>query len=124
MKISFAFVVCVLLFSGCSIGDNKNSGVEKVIACEEEANKSKLDSFITQFAQYGNRRPDKSFFRVREKFPTEICSPEINKYFFSFLLPYDDDWDCVVKELYYRPCYRIEQDNFHLVAMETCCDVV
>ena len=120
MKISFAFVVCVLLFSGCSGTPVSTKG----IACVEEANKSKLDSFITQFAQYGNKLPDKSFFRVREKYPTEICSPEINKYFFSFLLPYDDDWDCVAKELYYRPCYRIEQDNFHLVAMEACCDVV
>ncbi|MBR6805472.1 MAG: hypothetical protein IKM47_02985, partial [Bacteroidaceae bacterium] len=106
MKHIIFFIAYIMLLSGCSGSDSPNSAVEKGITCEEEYNKSKLDSFLTQFAQYGNRRPDKSFFRVREKFPTEICSPEINKYFFSFLLPYDDDWDCVVKELYYRPCYR------------------
>ena len=111
------FIAYTLLLAGCS-----GSGSTDSATCEYH--KEKLDTFLAQFAQYGSKLPDGSFFKVRENFPSEICSPEINKYSFSFLLPYDDEWDCVAKELYYRPCYRIEQENYHLVAIETCCDVV
>jgi hypothetical protein len=75
MKISIAFVVCVLLFSGCSIGDNKNSGVEKVIACEEEFNKAEFGSYLSQFAKFDGNGLDESFFTLRKQFPNEKWCP-------------------------------------------------
>lgn len=116
MKISIAFVVCVLLFSGCSIGDNKNSGVEKVIACEQEFNKAEFGSYLSQFAKFDGNGLDESFFTLRKQFPNEKWCPEISQSLFSAYLPHSCGTD--EKEYCYRPCYRIEMKNYHLLSMK------
>ncbi len=115
MRLLFTPIICIFLFWSCSNGCNPNVVYEQ--------HKEKFDSFLTQFAQFDGKQLDASFFRVRKQFPGERLSPEINKYYFSFLLPYDDECNCVTKELYYRPCYKIEKKNYYLVSMEACCDV-
>ena len=116
MRAVFTFIICIVTLGGCSYNHHSNVAVES-------SNIEKFDSFLTQFAPFDGKLPDDSFFRVREDFPGEKNSPEINKYYFSFLLPYDDDCSCVTKELYYRPCYKIEKKNFYIVSMNICCDI-
>ena len=112
----FTPLICILLFWSCSNSHSPN------VAVDEQYN-AKFDSFLTQFAQFDGKQLDESFFRVRKQFPNEKLSPIIDRYYFSFLLPYDEECNCNVKELYYRPCYKIERKNYYLVAMEVCCDI-
>ena len=112
----FTPLICILLFWSCSNSHSPN------VAVDEQYN-AKFDSFLTQFAQFDGKQLDESFFRVRKQFPNEKLSPIIDRYYFSFLLPYDEECNCNVKELYYRPCYKIERKNYYLMAMEVCCDI-
>ena len=116
MRMFFAPIICILLFWCCSNNHSPN------VAVYEQHN-AKFDSFLTQFAQFDGKQLSESFFRVREQFPNEKFSPFIDIYYFSFLLPYDDECNCEAKELYYRPCYKIERKNYFLVSIEVCCDV-
>ena len=116
MRMFFAPIICILLFWSCSNSHSPN------VAVDEQYN-AKFDSFLTQFAQFDGKQLDESFFRVRKQFPNEKLSPIIDRYYFSFLLPYDEECNCNVKELYYRPCCKIERKNYYLVAMEVCCDI-
>lgn len=116
MRMFFTPLICILLFWSCSNSHSPN------VAVDEQYN-AKFDSFLTQFAQFDGKQLDESFFRVRKQFPNEKLSPIIDRYYFSFLLPYDEECNCNVKELYYRPCYKIERKNYYLVAMEVCCDI-
>ena len=116
MRAIFAFIICIITLGGCSYNSHSNGAIE-------DGNIEKFDSFLTQFAQFDGKQPDYSFFRVREKFPGEKNSPEINKYYFSLLLPYDDECNCVTKDLYYLPCYKIEKKNFYIISMNICCDI-
>ncbi len=115
MRNLYSSIICILLMS-CS-------NYYKSEVAVDEYHKAKFDSFLTQFAQFDGKQLDESFFRVRENFPAEIGHPDIDKYYFSFLLPYDDECNCVTKELYYCPCYKIEKNNYYLVSMDVCCDV-
>ena len=121
MRIFFFSLFCTLLLWGCSNKRTSNTVVEGCVT--EDYHKAKFDSFLTQFAQFDGTQLNESFFKAREQYSTEINSPEINKYYFPFLLPYDDECNCEAKELCYRPCYRIEQKNYYLVSMDVCCDV-
>ena len=112
----FAPIICILLFWCCSNNHSPNVAVY-------EPHNAKFDSFLTQFAQFDGKQLSESFFRVREQFPNEKFSPCIDKYSFPFLLPYDEECNCEAKELYYRPCYKIERKNYFLVSIEVCCDV-
>ena len=116
MRMFFTPLICILLFWSCSNSHSPN------VAVDEQYN-AKFDSFLTQFAQFDGKQLDESFFRVRKQFPNEKLSPIIDRYYFSFLLPYDEECNCNVKELYYRPCYKIERKNYYLMAMEVCCDI-
>ena len=116
MRLLFAPIICILFFWSCSNSHSPN------VAVDEQYN-AKFDSFLTQFAQFDGKQLDESFFRVRKQFPNEKLSPIIDRYYFSFLLPYDEECNCNVKELYYRPCYKIERKNYYLMAMEACCDI-
>ena len=112
MKISFAFVVCVLLFSGCSGTPVSTKG----IACEEEFNKAEFGSYLSQFAKFDGNGLDESFFTLRKQFPNEKWCPEISQSLFSAYLPHSCGTD--EKEYCYRPCYRIEMKNYHLLSMK------
>ena len=116
MRMFFTPLICILFFWSCSNSHSSN------VAVDEQYN-AKFDSFLTQFAQFDGKQLDESFFRVRKQFPNEKLSPIIDRYYFSFLLPYDEECNCNVKELYYRPCYKIERKNYYLMAMEVCCDI-
>lgn len=116
MKNLYTAIVCILIYCGCSSNYNQNATIE-------EYHKEKFDSFLTQFAQFDGKQPNESFFRQRKNFPNERLSPVLDKYHFSFLLPYDDECNCEAKELYYTPCYKIERKNYYLISMHTCCDV-
>ena len=112
----FAPIICILLFWSCSNSHSPN------VAVDEQYN-AKFDSFLAQFAQFDSKQLSEAFFRVREQFSNEKFSPYIDKYSFPFLLPYDEECNCEAKELYYRPCYKIEKKNYYLVSIEVCCDV-
>ena len=112
----FTPLICILLFWSCSNSHSPN------VAVDEQYN-AKFDSFLTQFAQFDSKQLSEAFFRVREQFSNEKFSPYIDKYSFPFLLPYDEECNCEAKELYYRPCYKIEKKNYYLVSIEVCCDV-
>lgn len=112
----FAPIICILLFWCCSNNPSPN-----VVA--DEQHNAKFDSFLAQFAQFDSKQLSEAFFRVREQFSNEKFSPYIDKYSFPFLLPYDEECNCEAKELYYRPCYKIEKKNYYLVSIEVCCDV-
>ena len=116
MRMFFAPIICILLFWSCS-----NSHSPNVVA--DEQHNAKFDSFLAQFAQFDSKQLSEAFFRVREQFSNEKFSPCIDKYSFPFLLPYDEECNCEAKELYYRPCYKIEKKNYYLVSIEVCCDV-
>ena len=112
----FAPLICILLFWCCSNNPSPN-----VVA--DEQHNAKFDSFLAQFAQFDSKQLSEAFFRVREQFSNEKFSPYIDKYSFTFLLTYDEECNCEAKELYYRPCYKIEKKNYYLVSIEVCCDV-
>ena len=112
----FTPLICILLFWCCSNSHSPN------VAVDEQYN-AKFDSFLAQFAQFDSKQLSEAFFRVREQFSNEKFSPYIDKYSFPFLLPYDEECNCEAKELYYRPCYKIEKKNYYLVSIEVCCDV-
>ena len=116
MRQLFGSIICIILFWNCANNCNQNAAIE-------EHNKEKFDSFLTQFAQFDGNQPKESFFRQRNQFPNERLSPVLDKYHFSFLLPYDEECNCETKELYYTPCYKIERKNYYLISMHTCCDV-
>ena len=116
MRMFFAPIICILLFWSCSNSHSPN------VAVDEQYN-AKFESFLAQFAQFDSKQLSEAFFRVREQFSNEKFSPYIDKYSFPFLLPYDEECNCEAKELYYRPCYKIEKKNYYLVSIEVCCDV-
>ena len=116
MRLISASIICILLFWCCSNNHSPNVAVD-------EPHNAKFDSFLTQFAQFDGKQLSESFFRVREQFPNEKFSPCIDKYSFPFLLPYDEECNCEAKELYYRPCCKIERKNYFLVSIEVCCDI-
>ena len=116
MRMFFVPIICILLFWCCSNNPSPN-----VVA--DEQHNAKFDSFLAQFAQFDSKQLSEAFFRVREQFSNEKFSPYIDKYSFPFLLPYDEECNCEAKELYYRPCYKIEKKNYYLVSIEVCCDV-
>ena len=116
MRMFFTPLICILLFWSCSNSHSPN------VAVDEQYN-AKFDSFLAQFAQFDSKQLSETFFRVREQFSNEKFSPYIDKYSFPFLLPYDEECNCEAKELYYRPCYKIEKKNYYLVSIEVCCDV-
>ena len=116
MRMFFTPLICILLFWSCSNSHSPN------VAVDEQYN-AKFDSFLAQFAQFDSKQLSEAFFRVREQFSNEKFSPYIDKYSFPFLLPYDEECNCEAKELYYRPCYKIEKKNYYLVSIEVCCDV-
>ena len=94
MRNLYSSIICILLLS-CS-------NYYKSEVAVDEYHKAKFDSFLTQFALFDGTQLNNSFFRVRKQFSGEHNSPEINKYYFSFLLPYDDNCNCVTKDLYYH----------------------
>jgi hypothetical protein len=117
MRGIYALIICILILGSCS--NNHHSNATSIEGSDIE----KFDSFLTQFALFDETHLNNSFFRVRKQFSGEHNSPEINKYYFSFLLPYDDNCNCVTKDLYYQPCYKIEKNNFYIISMNTCCDI-
>ena len=116
MKISFALIACALLLAGCSGSGSPDGTVDKGTSCEREANKAKFDSFLSQFAKFDGDMPDESFFTLRKQFPGEKWCPEISRNLFSAYIPHlcgNGE-----KEFCYRPCYKIEKNNYHLLSIK------
>ena len=84
--------------------------------------KQKFESFINEFDIYVRPSIDKDFFLQRDERVGEMYT-EINKHKFSSFIPYDSDCNCEKDEFYYRPCYRIEKDDFYIVAILASCDI-
>ena len=114
MKIRFALIACALLLAGCSGGSTDT--VEKGASYKEEPDKAKFGSFLSQFAKFDGGMPDESFFTLRKQFPDEKWCPEIRRDLFSAYIPHlcgNGE-----KEFCYRPCYKIEKNNYHLLSIK------
>ena len=109
MKNLYTAIVCILIYCGCSSNYNQN-------AVTDEYHKEKFDSFLTQFAQFDSNQPDESFFEIRKQFPDEKWCPEISKILFSAYLPCEESHK-EENNFCYRPCYKIEKNNFYLVSI-------
>ena len=116
---------CLLLISGCSCGSTSVSGSSDCSYDEsiEDYHKAKFDSFLTQFAPYKHVGLDKSLFDVREKYSKERYEPEIDNFYFSLFLPYDDECKCEARQIVYRPCCKIERANYYIVSFNGVCDI-
>ena len=109
MKNLYTAIVCILVYCGCSNSYNQDAATEK-------HNKEKFDSFLTQFAQFDSNQPDESFFEIRKQFPDEKWCPEISKILISSYLPCEESHK-EENNFCYRPCYKIEKNNFYLVSI-------
>ena len=89
----------------------------------KETNNSEFDYFLEQFDLFKKEQLDKSFFKVRKQRETEKHNPELSYAEYSSFIPYDNQCNCEKEEFYYRPCYRIETANFHLVNIQANCDI-
>ena len=105
MRGIFAFIICIVILGGCS--NNRHSNATSIEGREIE----KFDSFLTQFAQFNGKQPDESFFEIRKQFPDEKWCPEISKILFSSYLPCEESHK-EENNFCYRPCYKIEKNNF------------
>ena len=110
MRGIFAFIICFVILGGCS--NNRHSNATPIEGSDIE----KFDSFLTQFAQYGNKPLDYSFFELRKQFKDEKWCPEINKFIFLTYLPFYESRNDE-KDFCYRPCYKIERNNFYIISI-------
>ena len=89
----------------------------------KETNYSEFDYFLEQFDLFEKEQLDESFFKVRKQRETDINNPELDDAEYPSFIPYDNQCNCEKDEFYYRPCYRIEPTNFHLVNIQANCDI-
>lgn len=108
------------VFNSKYICSEKNEFEAKTVRVRN--NKGDIDSFVKQFDLFNNNKFDKSFFNVRKKRNTELFSPEINKMEYSSFLSCIKLCDCNTDEIYYKPCYYVETENFIILAISTACD--
>ena len=99
-----------------------NMATNKKLCCINENKKQKFESFISEFDVYGKPCIDEDFFLQRGERVGEMYT-EINKHEFSQFIPYDSECNCEKDEIYYRPCYRIDKDEFYIVAILASCDI-
>ena len=125
MSYFISIFFCLLLLWGCSWGATSTSGSSdyNYDGSIENFYKAKFDSFLTQFAPYKHVGLDKSLFDVREKYSTERYEPEIDNFYFSLFLPYDDECKCEARQIVYRPCCKIERTNYYIVSFNGVCDI-
>ena len=125
MSYFISIFFCLLLLLGCSWGTTSTSGSSdyNYDGSIESFYKAKFDSFLTQFAPYKHVGLDKSLFDVREKYSTERYEPEIDNFYFSLFLPYDDECKCEARQIVYRPCCKIERTNYYIVSFNGVCDI-
>ena len=125
MSYFISIFFCLLLLLGCSWGATSTSGSSdyNYDGSIENFYKAKFDSFLTQFAPYKHVGLDKSLFDVREKNSTDRYEPEIDNFYFSLFLPYDDECKCEAREIVYRPCCKIERTNYYIVSFNGVCDI-
>jgi hypothetical protein len=113
MRKFFGFIFCLFLF------------FFSIYSCcpstAEEQRKDRFSSYLEQFTLDDNTQLDEAFFKIRKQFPEEKWCPELCKFLFSSFLPCGDDSNCVAKKILYRPCYRIESVNYHLVSIFASC---
>ena len=109
MKNLYTAIVCILVYCGCSNSYNQDAATEK-------HNKEKFDSFLAQFARFDGNQSNEQFFEVRKQFPEEKWCPEISKFLFSAYLPCEESRK-EENDFCYRPCYKIEKNNFYLVSI-------
>ena len=112
MKILYTALICVL----CSLNNaatNKNTFNGK---------KQDFESYISKFDIFDKPCINKDFFQERKVRVGEMFT-EINKFDFSSFIPYVDECNCEKDEFYYRPCYRIDKDDFYIVSILASCDL-
>ena len=115
MKILYTALICVL----CSLNNvatNKNS------FSVHNDKKQDFESYISKFDIFDKPYMDKDFFQERKERIGEMYT-EINKFDFSSFIPYVDECNCEKDEFYYRPCYRIDKDDFYIVSILASCDL-
>ena len=115
MKILYTALICVL----CSLNNvatNKNS------FSVHNDKKQDFESYISKFDIFDKPYMDKDFFQERKERIGEMYT-EINKFDFSSFIPYVDECNCEKDEFYYRPCYRIDKNDFYIVAILASCDI-
>ena len=115
MKTFFATTLCII----CCL--NKMTTNEKFCYINEDK-KQKFESFISKFDVYDKTCIDKDFFRQRDERNGELHT-ELSKQEFSSFIPYDSECNCEKDEFYYRPCYRIDKDDFYIVSVLASCDL-
>lgn len=115
MKTFIAATLCIF----CCLN---NMATNKKLYCINEDKKQKFESFINEFDIYGKFSLDKNFFLQRRERKGEMYI-ELNKNEFSSFIPYDSECNCEKDEFYYRPCYRIDKDDFYIVAILASCDI-
>lgn len=113
MRIFFGFIFYSFLFFfsiySCSL------------STADEQRRDRFSSYLEQFTLDDNSQLDETFFKIRKQFPEEKWCPELCKFLFSSFLPCDDDSNFIAKKILYRPCYRIESVNYHLVSIFASC---
>ena len=115
MKTFFATTLCII----CCL--NKMTTNEKFCYINEDK-KQKFESFISKFDVYDKTCIDKDFFQQRDERNGELHT-ELSKQEFSSFIPYDSECNCEKDEFYYRPCYRIDKNDFYIVAILASCDI-
>lgn len=115
MKTFIVAILCLFCCINTMTTNNKSY-------CVNEDKKQKFESFISKFDIYGKPYWDKDFFQQRGERNCEMYT-ELNKCEFSSFIPYDSECNCEKDEFYYRPCYRIDKDDFYIVAILASCDI-
>ena len=115
MKILYTALICVL----CSLN---NVATNKNLFSVHNDKKQDFESYISKFDIFDKPYMDKDFFQERKERIGEMYT-EINKLDFSSFIPYVDECNCEKDEFYYRPCYRIDKDDFYIVSILASCDL-
>ncbi len=115
MKILYTSILCVL----CCL----NSAATNInFVSIHNDKKQDFESYISKFDIFDKPYINQDFFQQRKERDGEMYT-EINKFDFSSFIPYDDECNCEKDEFYYRPCYRIDNDGFYIVAILASCDI-
>ena len=115
MKILYTSILCVL----CCL----NSAATNInFVSIHNDKKQDFESYISKFDIFDKPYINQDFFQQRKERDGEMYA-EINKFDFSSFIPYDDECNCEKDEFYYRPCYRIDNDGFYIVAILASCDI-
>ena len=129
MEKIFTAIVCLISLLGYASACNAEAAGCNNASCAPanckvdtlNSQSNDFNSFITQFDLYEKGFIDKNFFNTRRERAGEMHI-EISKSKYSSFIPYDSTCNCKREELYYHPCYKIENSGFHIVGINGFCD--